>query len=184
MTTFNARSCNSIYVVPCLLVTDLQRMADMGYLCEDDEIRKDGHRTWYPASTVVGLIFENTVSKQIKSQTVDDWTFQLYKCDGSLEGPYNFDTLVALAKSGSITPDCELLPPACMSPIRIEKFRSVTIHTPLQRLFIKWEKDKTDGPMHAKLVEKLVKGGVIPKNCLVRGEDESEWADYSSYTFF
>lgn len=182
MNTFNVRSCNSIYVVPCLQVSDLQRMVDMGFLCEDDEIRKDGHRTWYPASTVVGLNFDDPNCKEKVTKKVDDWTFQLYKCDGSIEGPYNFNTLVALAKSGTITPACELLAPACMAPIRIEKFRSITVNTPLQRLFIKWDKDKTDGPMHAQLVKKLVTGGVIPKKCLVRGEDEIQWTDYLSYT--
>lgn len=35
--------------------------------------------------------------------------------------------------------------------------------------------------MHAQLVKKLVTGGVIPTNCLVRGEDENQWTDYASY---
>nr|MBC8201772.1 hypothetical protein [Planctomycetota bacterium] len=69
------------------------------------------------------------------------------------------------------------------APIQIEKFRSITISTPLQRLFVKWDKDKTDGPMHATRVQDLVREGLVPSNCLVRGEDESEWCDFDSYQF-
>jgi hypothetical protein len=158
-------------------------MVELGFLCEDDEIRKDGHRTWYPASTVVGLKFENQTVMINQTQKVDDWTFQLHRKDGRVDGPFDFETIINLLNSGNITLDCELLPPACMAPIKLEKFRSITVNTPLQRLFIKWDKDKTDGPMQAQLVQKLVEGGVIPETALVRGEDESEWCDYSSYSF-
>jgi len=47
---------------------------------------------------------------------------------------------------------------------------------------MKWDKDKTDGPMHAQLVKKLVTGTVITKKCFVRGEDEIQWTDYVSHT--
>ena len=182
MTTFNARSCDSLYVVPFLQVADLQRMVNMGFLCEEDEIRKDGHRTWYPASTVVGLDFD-APSRKKESKKVDDWTFQLHRSDGRVDGPFNYETIIDLAKSGSISLECELLPPACMSPIKLGLFRTITVGTPLQRLHVKWDNDKTDGPMQAKLVQDLVESGVVPESCLVRGEDESEWCDYSSYEF-
>ena len=94
MTTFNVRSCNSIFVVPLLHVTDLQRMVDMGYLCKEDEIRKDGHRTWFPASTVVGLNFDNTDNGDKKLLKVDDWTFQIHKASGKIEGPFGFKEIM------------------------------------------------------------------------------------------
>ena len=103
MTTFNARSCNSIFVVPLLHVTDLQRMVDMGYLCKEDEIRKDGHRTWYPASTVVGLNFDNTDNGDKKLLKVDDWTFQIHKASGKIEGPFGFKEIIALANLGNLS---------------------------------------------------------------------------------
>ena len=130
MTTYNARSCNSIFVVPCLEVSDLQRMVDMGFLSEDDEIRKDGHRTWYPTSTVIGLNFDSPDRKEKKVKKVDEWSFQLHQIDGRIDGPFDFNTIVELANSGTLTLECKLLPPACMSPIKLEKFRSITVGTP------------------------------------------------------
>jgi len=158
-------------------------MVNMGFLCEEDEIRKDGHRTWYPASTVVGLDFDGPRRIKNVSKKVDDWTFQLHRSDGRIDGPFGYNTIIDLASNGTITLECELLPPACMTPIKLENFRTITVGTPLQRLHVKWDNDKTDGPMRAKLVQDLVKSGVVPKDCLVRGEDESEWCDYGSYDF-
>ncbi len=183
MITYNARSCNSIYVVPCLQVTDLQRMVDMGFLSEDDEIRKDGHRTWHAACEVVGLNFGKPERIKIRSKQVDEWTFQLLRPSGETEGPFKFETLADLAKNNSITLNCCLLPPACMKPIKIENFRSITVDTPLQRLFVKWDKDKTDGPMHSYLVQELVSSGMVPTDCFVRGEDETHWTEFAKYRF-
>ena len=182
MTTFNVRSCNSIFVVPLLHVTDLQRMVDMGYLCKEDEIRKDGHRTWYPASTVVGLNFDNTDNGDKKLLKVDDWTFQIHKASGEIEGPFGFKEIIALANLGNLSTEDALLPPACMAPIQLDSFRSITISTPLQKLFAKWISGKTDKPLPVQVVQKLIDDGDIPENCLVRGEDESKWTKWSNYT--
>ncbi len=182
MTTFNVRSCNSIFVVPLLHVTDLQRMVDMGYLCKEDEIRKDGHRTWYPASTVVGLNFDNTDNGDKKLLKVDDWTFQIHKVSGKIEGPFGFKEIIALANLGNLSTEDALLPPACMAPIQLDSFRSITISTPLQKLFAKWISGKTDKPLPVQVVQKLIDDGDIPENCLVRGEDESKWTKWSNYT--
>jgi hypothetical protein len=157
-------------------------MVDMGYLCKEDEIRKDGHRTWYPASTVVGLNFDNPENGNKKLLKVDDWTFQIHKASGKIEGPFGFKEIIALANLGNLSTEDALLPPACMAPIQLDSFRSITISTPLQKLFAKWNSGKTDQPLPVQLLQKLIDDGDIPENCLVRGEDESKWTKWSNYT--
>ena len=37
--------------------------------------------------------------------------------------------------------------------------------------------------MHSHLVQELVDSGMVPKDCLVRGEDETQWTKFSLYRF-
>jgi hypothetical protein len=63
-------------VIQGLSNSDLQQMAKSQLLCGEDEIRKDGHRTWHKVNTVKGL--KEYLSGELKGDGDDDKEDECY----------------------------------------------------------------------------------------------------------
>ena len=59
MSKYYLRQSSTKTIWEDLKITDLKYMANNGMLEPSDEIRKEGHKTWHPATKVKGLCVKN-----------------------------------------------------------------------------------------------------------------------------
>ncbi len=101
-----------------LSLSDLREAASNGTLSGDDEVRPESLSMWVPTNAVRELqdLFEPQVSIESESKVtegtsaavMDEWYYRSIDDQGTEVGPFPFDGIIELAKSGRLSADDEV----------------------------------------------------------------------------